>query len=363
MGNNDKIGLGDVSMTRRTVLKAAGAAVAMPLLSTRSWAKGKTIQVLTYTDPQTDYIRQHVVPTFEKDYDCKVLLTPSTTLATVAMLRSQKSNPRFSVAMMDDVGIPLAKQDGLIAPLPDKKIANLNAVFSKFVYQQQHGCAFAISAGAPYFASRLNPPVTSFADLWDPRFKGKLLIPTWKKTQSIFLLIAAAGLATGKPFDQAQYNLEPAWKKLAALKGNVQTAYEESGTAILQMNQGQADVAGPDFSKVIVPYIKRGAEVDLSKPKEGAFAGVNCLTLVNNAPEPELGAAFINRMLDVNVQKGLSEFSFAAPSVRGVQLSKDVLDYVPYPESLLARLHVIDWEKINPQRQAILDRFNQLFGA
>ena len=42
------------------------------------------------------------------------------------------------------------------------------------------------------------------------------------------------------------------------------------------------------------------------------------MTLVKNAPEPELGAAFINHMLQPSVLEMLSSRTYGAPSVEGI---------------------------------------------
>jgi spermidine/putrescine-binding protein len=40
---------------------------------------------------------------------------------------------------------------------------------------------------------------------------------------------------------------------------------------------------------------------------------------VKNAPDPELGIAFIDWMLDPTVQQGLAEASLAAPTITGLE--------------------------------------------
>ena len=72
-------------------------------------------------------------------------------------------------------------------------------------------------------------------------------------------------------------------------------------------------IGGPEYSKYVLPYTLKGATVDMCYPKEGAFAGVNCQILVKNAPNQDLGAAFMNRMLEPSVQQGLAEAALAAP--------------------------------------------------
>ena len=118
-----------------------------------------------------------------------------------------------------------------------------------------------------------------------------------KATQSLYLLIAAVSVETGKPYSEAQYMIEQAWEKMAALKPNVLSIFEKPAT-VMQVAQGQADIAGLSYSKSVYPYTVKGAPIDMCFPKEGTFAGINCVTLVKSAPDRELGIAFINRMLD-----------------------------------------------------------------
>ncbi|WP_454688377.1 ABC transporter substrate-binding protein [Achromobacter aloeverae] len=351
------------SKSRRKLL-LAGTALALPAFAIRdAWAQNKVLRISTYTGPQAEYVRKSIIPAFEKKYGCKVLQTESATLANIAVMRTQRDNPQYSVMMMDDLGIPIAKDEKLIAQLPKDKIPNLANVFPRYVLNDAYGTAFSVSAIAPWYNPTLGSPINSFADLWSDELKGQFMMTTPKLSMSVTLLVAAAALATGKPIAQAQYELDAGWAKMTALKPNVQTIYEVAGTAVLQISQGQAIAAGPDFSKSIYPYMAQGAPVRFSTPTEGAFAGINCLTLVNNAPEPDLGAAFIDMSLSNEFQKGMAEYIYAAPAVKGIDLVDKVAKLVPYPDEKINTLHNLDWAYINPRRSAIIDKFNQVFGA
>lgn len=352
------------SSPRRRSLLLAGGALAVPAFVVRNaWAQNKVLRVSTYTGPQAEYVRKFIIPAFEKQFGCKVLQTESATLANIAVMRTQRANPQFSVMMMDDLGIPIAKAENLIEQLPQDRIPNLANVFPRYVLNDRYGTAFSVSAIAPWYSTAAGVPVESFATLWSEDLRGQFMMTTPKLSMSVTLLVAAAALATGKPIAQAQYELDAGWAKMAELKPNVQTIYEASGNAVLQVSQGQAIAAGPDFSKAIYPYIFKGAPVTFSQPKEGAFAGINCVTLVKNAPEPELGAAFIDMCLANEFQKGMAEFIYAAPSVKDIDLKADVAKMVPYPADRINALHSLDWAYINPLRSGIIDKFNQVFGA
>lgn len=351
--------------TRRSVIATLGyAGVAMPAIwSGRSWAAGRSISIGTFSGPMAEFVRQKIVPGFESDYGCRVYQTENFTLGQIALLRQQKAKPTYSVIMMDDTGIPIAKAENLIAPLNPEKIPNMGNAFPRYVLNDSHGVAFTVSTVAPFVNSASGTTIASYVDLWNDRLRGRLLMISPNQGGSVMLLIAAAALATGKPLKDAQYALESGYAKLAELKPNVMTTYDNHVTAILQVAQGEADVGAMGFSKDIVPYQLKGAAVQQCFPREGVFGGVNCLTLVNNAPEPELGQALINRILSSEIQKSMSEALFSAPAVRDVVLNHDVARRVAYPETRLDEMNVlmVDWNYINPRRSEIVEKINNIF--
>jgi putative spermidine/putrescine transport system substrate-binding protein len=178
-------------------------------------------------------------------------------------------------------------------------------------------------------------------------------------------VIAAASLATGKPFAEAQYDLDAAWPKLAELKPNVQTSYENAQTALLQLSQGQADVLGPDSQKIVLPFAAQGASIAMAIPKEGAFLGINCVTLVKNGPNPDLAAAFADRLFEPTVQKGIAEVAYSAPTVKGLELNPEALKQLPYPATRVEEMKLLapDWAHLNPIRSQIIEKWNSTFSS
>ncbi|WP_409076549.1 extracellular solute-binding protein (plasmid) [Pantoea sp. C3] len=354
----------NTGLSRRKFLIGTGAILAAPMvLRGNAWAAGKSLYVSTYVGVQGQVIADEIIPQFEKDYRCKVFQTQTTTLPTIATLRTEKNHPRLSVAMMDDVAIPIAKREGLIAQIPADRVPNLTKVFKNYVYEDGYGAAFSISRITPWYNTQAlgSEKPTSWQDLWDDKFKKRFIMVSPKWTNSLAILTMAASHVDGKPPLQAQYDIDKAWDRMTELVPNVFSIHENSGGAVLQVVQSQADIAGPDHSKSILPYIVKGAPIELMDPKEGSFAGVNAITLVNNAPEPELAAAFIDRILSPEVQQRLAEATLTAPVREGITLSEAAAKYVKTDEESLASLINLDWTFINPKRSEIIDKFNHTF--
>ena len=351
-------------LNRRAVL-AGGAALAAPMSFVRNgWAAGKTIQVGIWGGTQGEFIRRSVLPAFEKDFDCKVEAQQGSTLGQIGLLRASKDAPKFTVMFVDDLGVEIAKREGLIDPLPRDRMPNLAKVYPRFIYNDGYGVALAISSAGLFYNPGATKPVESYADLWNPRFARKISLVGTKTTPSVFTIIAAAAVATGKPFQEAQYLADKAWPKLAELKPNVLNLYSTDDAALL-VAQGQGSIGGPEYSKYVYPYKLKGAPIEMCFPKEGAFAGVNCQMLVKNAPNPDLGAAFMNRMLEPSVQQGLAETALAAPAIGGLSFKPQVAGLLPYPDTKMDELKLFspDWAHVNAVRSDWIEKTNQIFTA
>lgn len=355
-------------ITRRTILKAAAAAapaIAAPHVFVRNaWAQGKQISVGIWGGTQGEFIRKSVLPAFEKDFDCKVNAQQGSTLGQIALLRASKDAPKFTVMFVDDLGVEIAKREGLIDPLPRDKMPNLAKVYPRFIYNDGYGVALAISSAGLFYNPAKMRPLESYADLWSSKLAGKVSLVGTKTTPSVFTIIAAAAVATGKPYKEAQYLADQAWGKLKELKPNVLKLYDTDDAPLL-VAQGEGDIGGPEYSKYVYPYKLKGASIDMCFPKEGAFAGVNCQILVKNAPNADLGAEFMNRMLSAEVQQGLAEAALAAPSVSGLSFKPEIANLLAYPDTKMDQLGLFspDWEFVNKVRSEWVEKTNQIFTA
>jgi putative spermidine/putrescine transport system substrate-binding protein len=349
-------------LSRRRVLEiGAGTALSLPFVR-RGWAQGKSIQVGIYNGPQGEFFRKEVMPKFEADYGCKVFADGGVTLGQISRLRATRDSPKYSVMLMDDIGVEVAKRENLIAPLDPAKIPNLAKVIPRFVVFDSHAAGFNISTGGIAYNPTVMKPPKSYTELWEPRFKKRFSIVSAETTQGVFMVIAAAAVATGKSYQEAQYLSDAAWPALEKLKPNVVSVFGDN-QAQQFIIQGDADVAAITYSKTIYPYKVKKAPIDMTIPIEGAFAAVNCVTLVKNGPEPELAHAFIDRVLDPAVQKPLAELTNAAPAISGLTIDPALKDVVPYPESRMDELKLFggDWVYLNTQRAAWTEKFNRIF--
>jgi putative spermidine/putrescine transport system substrate-binding protein len=353
------------NIRRRAMLAAAAGTLAAPLIvGRRASADDRSITVGIYTGQQGEVVRKQIIPPFEAKHGCKVYTTQGVTLEQIALMRTSRNNPKYSVMFIDDIGVALAKGEGLIEKLPAEQIPNMERVLKRFIFYDGYGAAFAMSAAGMAYNNATGKPLESYGDLWDPKLKGRYLMETPKATQSLYLLIAAVSVVTGKPYSETQYWIDSAWPKMEELKPNVLSIFDTDAT-VMQVAQGQADYAGLFYSKSVNPYTVQGAPIAMCYPKEGTFAGINTVTLVKNGPERELAIAFIDWMLSPEIQQLLAEQTLTAPSLSGLSFKPEVEKYMAYPESKMDEMGIFspDWAFINPMRSHLIEKYNEVFGA
>src|SRR3954462_16006443 len=125
---------------RRTILAGTAAALAAPfIVSGRAGAAERSITVGIYTAQQGEYVRKNIIPSFEADHNCKVYTTQGVTLEQIALMRATRNNPKYSVMFIDDIGVDLAKKEGLIEELPADQIPNMQRVLQRFIFNGGHG--------------------------------------------------------------------------------------------------------------------------------------------------------------------------------------------------------------------------------
>ncbi|AYD03754.1 ABC transporter substrate-binding protein [Neorhizobium sp. NCHU2750] len=353
-----------INLKRRTFLTVAGGALATPYFYTAASAQDRTMYVGVYNSAQGGLIKKEVIPAFEKEYKCRVLTTEGATLANIATLRATKDNPQYSVMSMDDVGVPQAKEEGLIEQMPIDQIPNAKNVYSRYFFEDNYGVGFAISIAGLFYNPTTGKPFESYEQIFDKKYARRMLLNTPKNTQSVLMLQVAAALATGKPLKDAQYDTDAGWAKLADLKPNVLSIYDAEAQTMM-VAQGQADFGGIEYSKAVYPHTKRGIPLDMCFPKEGAFTGINAIALVKGGPHKDLALAYINRLLDPAVQKMLAEATLSAPSVSGIEFDEGTAKFLAYPEKKMESLNLFtpDWKYIIPRRAAWLEKYNQTFNG
>jgi ABC-type Fe3+ transport system substrate-binding protein len=146
------------------------------------------------------------------------------------------------------------------------------------------------------------------------RSSRRVIIPSLKNTEGYWALLSAAHLETGKPYKEAQYEVDAGFKKLTTLKPNLLNVYTDAPQAINLLEQGEAQMIGGQFSAYTLIRKAAGSPVALAIPSDGGFAMPSGITKVKNGPAGDIADAIVNMFLGPDVQSVLATKAFVVPT-------------------------------------------------
>ena len=95
-------------------------------------------------------------------------------------------------------------------------------------------------------------------------------------------------------------------------------------------------------------------------PDTGAAGWETSLHLVANAQEPDLAVKYIDLHLDPEIQAKMQLPPYdVIPTSSKVKLEGAITKSLAKTQDDLAKVRGFDWEKLNPQRGALIERFNR----
>ena len=142
------------------------------IIGRRAAAAERSITVGIYTAQQGEVVRKQIIPPFEAEHKCKVYTTQGVTLEQIALMRATRNNPKYSVMFIDDIGVELAKNEGLIEKLPARPDPEHGARAEAVHLQRRLRRGVRDVRGGAVYNSATGKPLASYGDLWDRACAG-----------------------------------------------------------------------------------------------------------------------------------------------------------------------------------------------
>lgn len=340
-------------LSRRTLLQGTAAAASVAGFPGILRAQSRDL-VVGGAAGMAGYMREFVFPVIERKAGMRVVFDGTRSLVNLEKLRADKASPRMSVVLMDDPIMQIAWNEGLLAQLTPAATPNMAKLVPTAIHLDGAWVNYQTPwAGIAYNKQSLPRGVDSYEALWAPANRGKVILPSLQNTEGLWTMIVAAHLETGKPFAEAQYDAEAAFRKLRALKPNLLTIYTNQPQAENLLESGEATLMSGQFSSYTLIRKAGGAPVDLAAPKEGVFAMPSGICKVKNGPNEQMANAFIDAFLGAEVQQILAEKSFVLPTNTEARLPAGFTVPSGTPFSP-------DWENVNKNRDAWIRRWNEI---
>jgi putative spermidine/putrescine transport system substrate-binding protein len=300
-----------------------------------------------------------VIPAFEKEYGAKVIVLTATSSKMLAQISAQRNNPQVDVILAPDLTHIPGKRAGLFEKIDVKRLKNYADIYDFAKDPDEVGVvlgfqSFGIEYNTKVFAEKGWAPPTSWADLWDPKFKGHVVMPSISGSYMQTFLGTQSILAGG-----TTANLDAVWPKFKALVPNV-LAFPTTVAQADSLFASGSGWIGPNSSGRIADLAVTGVPVAMANLKEGSSKSWMAINIVKNPPNPLLALAFVDFILSEQSQRHIATVMRLGPVNRKVKLSKEEAALVPYGPQVIQKLINVDMEPLEKTHGAIVDQINRL---
>lgn len=341
--------------SRRTFLKSTAVVGTSIMFAPAYIRAADTELVIGCAGSHTAWMEAIVTPYMKEKIGADILFEGTKSSVNLEKMSSNRDAPYLSVVQMDDPVMIQAVEASLLEQMSADTIPNMSALRSGAVHMEGMWCNYVQPWAGIAFNTSMREGVGSWAELWDPANKEKIIIPSLQNTEGMWTLFSAAMLATGKPFAEAQYEIDAAFDKLAELKGNILTTYSVMSQAFNLLEQGEISMLAGNFSSYTLPRKAQGTPVDLAAPSEGIFAMPSGICLVKGGPNPELAQAYVNEMLGSEMQTAIADFASSLPANTSVKAGAATPDGIA--------IYSPDWSFVSANRKSWIERFDKLMSA
>ena len=340
------------TFSRRRLLAgtAAGAAFALTGFPSIVRAQAKEL-VVGGAAGFAPWMNGTVSQAFEAKYKTKLVYEGSRSLVNLEKMQKNKDKQYLSVVMMDDPVMILAVQEGLLEKLTPTSVPNIAKLRPGTVQMDGMWANYLQPwQGIAYNTKALPGGFPNWADCYDAKFKGRLVIPSLQNTEGLANLVMAAAIETGKPIDKAQYEIDAGFKKIKTLKPNLLTIYTQIPQSLNLLEQGEAWAIPSMFSSNVIPKEKE-SPMKMAAPKEGIFVGPAGVCLVKGGPNQEMALALIDMLLSADMQDKLQPETFAFPSNAAAK--------PPLGIAGDTKVHNLDWGFVAKERGEWVKRWDR----
>jgi putative spermidine/putrescine transport system substrate-binding protein len=202
-----------------------------------------------------------------------------------------------------------------------------------------------------YNKDKVKEPPTSYKDLWDPKFAGRIGLTN----QLYFNYMMMASLLTSGNLT----SVETGRDRLAELR-------EKSNPRIYATHQqmqaglaaGEVDIVA-NYKARGLQWAKDGLPIATAYPSEGAVAITFGACLPKKAPNKDAAYFYMNAMIDRKAMADLSAASFYAPSNGVAELPPDLRTMIDFSEAERAKLKFPDYAYVAKNTAGWLEWWNK----
>jgi len=301
---------------------------------------------------------EHIFPAFEKANNVKVVVVPGTSTDVIAKAQANKDRPQMHVMFLDDGVMYRAIGLGLCEKLRPNPVLDELHPAARMKDDMAAGVSIGMT-GLAYnpkvFADKGWTPPTSWMDLANPKYKGKVVFQS--------LSSSTFGLHGFLMFNRIQggndKNVEPGFKAWQSTIGPNVIEYIPSSAKLSEMVQTGEAAIFPLTPTMVSTFKAKGLPIEYAQPKEGSVVLMTAQCVIARNSEPELAQKLAQFILSTEAQAKALQFGNYNPSNAKTQATGDGAAELARMKELMKTAVTVDWDTINENRPAWNQRWNR----
>lgn len=298
-----------------------------------------------------------ILPTFEKANGVKVVIVPGTSADILAKVQATPNKPPIHVMVLDDgimyraIGMGLCSTltaNPTLAQLPEKALIKDKAAA---VSLGVTGLAY----NSRLFKAKGWAAPTSWGDLSDPRFKGKVVFQSMaSSTFGLHGFLMFNRLQGGTDAD-----VNPGFTAWPKTVGPNVLEYIPNSAKLSEMVQTDEAALFPLTPTQVTALKLKGIPVEYAAPKEGAVVLNQAECVTANNDQPELAQKLAQFLLSPEAQSPALELGDQIPSNPTTPTSDKTRGQVEAMQTYLKTAVTVDWDQVNTLRPEWNARWNR----
>ena len=329
-------------MSSRLVMLAVAC-----VLTCAGQAGAQQLTVATFGGSFLDDTKTCVMQPFEKATGARVAVQQGNSVQIAAAIRAMGGHPTYDVAYMDNSLATQLKNEGLVQPLDVSKLTSYLEIDKSAFGPGNSYVTFEVSATAIVYDPKVvKTPPTSWNDLFDSQYKGRMALGDITGTSGVQTLLAVNRLKGG-----SLENMDPGLAAMKTLVPDAVTLYTQADQLLSLFQRGDI-VMAPWYPDRAGSAIDKGLSLAVAYPKEGAVGIKPVLVVPKGTANPALALEYVNTVLSRDSQTCFTEKQYAAPVNQTVKLTDKVARIVAtgddykrlwFPDPQVVASHLPDW--------------------
>lgn len=346
------------ALSRRTFGKlalGAGAALTAPAIIASRPARaaikeGDRLVVGIWGGAQERITRKYIAEPLMEKYGVEIDYVLGGTVERRARAYAERGRPSFDVIYLNIFESRQAVRDEVTQP-PDPDVAGFENLYE---LARNGGYGVAFNAVTPvYDATKVDAPITRWADLWREDVASSIAWPTYPGAQGTAALLMAARIHGG-----SQYDIDPGFDAIRRLKPI--KAFQSSQTQLFGLFDADQVAASVEFGSFTQKYADtQNPDIRVAKAEEGMPVAMNVACITNGTENQALAEEWVSLHLSEACQRAYAEEIYYGPTIKSLELPPEIAEKCVYGEDDVANLVDFDWQHVIAEQPRWTSRFNR----